>query len=211
MGLGEEVLDRLRSAIHDGKFLPGSHLVEDVLAETLGVSRGPVREALKELEREGLVVTQRNRGTFVARLTRQDMQEIYSIRIALERIAVTQAMRLGTVQHHDEMQRIIDQVAAADSTTLTATRATQFDAAFHDVIYRASGNKRLYQYWELLRSPTQMFLLSRNLSYPNFSEIFVPEHQRILDTLKMGDPARALEVIEQHMRAAYDEVLATFE
>src|SRR5687768_6485626 len=76
--LGDVVLGRLRAAIYAGQFVPGERLVEQTIAASLNVSRGPVREALSQLEQEGLVTSQPNRGTFVTIITREDIEEIYS-------------------------------------------------------------------------------------------------------------------------------------
>lgn len=91
--LGDEVVTQLRAAIHRGDLAPGEHLSEEALARILKVSRGPIRDALKQLEREGLVVPQPNGRKFVARMTRQDVEEIYSLRLILECLAVQSACR----------------------------------------------------------------------------------------------------------------------
>src|SRR5512147_2302861 len=87
-GLFQEVADRLREAILQGRFRPGERLREAELATMLEVSRGPVREALTRLEHEGLVTTRRNRGATVSRLSKEDEEEVRSLRLTLERLAV---------------------------------------------------------------------------------------------------------------------------
>src|SRR3954451_14400347 len=94
--LADDVVDRLRDAIFHGSFKPGEALREEQLAAMLDVSRGPVREALVQLEREGLVLVRRHRGATVARLSRGDLEEVYSLRLALERLAIQRAARLAT-------------------------------------------------------------------------------------------------------------------
>src|SRR6476469_10949085 len=94
--LADDVVDRLRDAIFHGSFKPGEALREEQLAAMLDVSRGPVREALVQLEREGLVIVRRHRGATVARLSRRDLEEVYSLRLALERLAVQRAVRHAT-------------------------------------------------------------------------------------------------------------------
>src|SRR5258708_7155625 len=90
--LAEAVTEQLRNAIIQGHFAPGQLLSEDQLARPLGVSRGPIRDALIQLEREGLVSSQSNRRTVVASLSRRDLDEVYSLRLALERLAVQYAV-----------------------------------------------------------------------------------------------------------------------
>lgn len=210
-GLADEIVARLRDAIHAREFAPGERLVEDAIARSMGVSRGPVREALKQIEREGLVVTYRNRGTFVARLTREDIDEAYSLRQALERLAVCEACRSATPADLAEMQAILDRVAAQDDEATHSPRAaSEIDIEFHDILYRASRHKRLIRFWELLRPQIQVFLLSRNQSYANFADIFVPRHQPIVDSIRARDETRAMAVIEEHIRSAYVEMTAIY-
>src|SRR5690606_36979494 len=91
-GLSADIADRLRTAILSGHFEPGAQLREAHLAQFLGVSRGPVREALVRLEREGIVVIRRNRGAFVAQLSRKDLDEVYTLRVVIERFALERAI-----------------------------------------------------------------------------------------------------------------------
>src|SRR5204862_6772887 len=94
--LAASIRSRLRQAILQGDYAPGAHLREVEIAARHQVSRGPVREALLQLEQEGLVLLRRNRGAIVARLSRTDLEEVYSLRLALERLAVVSAVRHGT-------------------------------------------------------------------------------------------------------------------
>jgi len=110
--LGTIVTDRLRDHVIHGRFPPGTVLGEVNLAARFGVSRGPIREALDRLEREGLVITQPNRRTFVARLSRADFEEVYSLRTALELLAVREAVRHAGPDDLAELQAIVDTMAA---------------------------------------------------------------------------------------------------
>src|SRR6202048_2636796 len=94
--LAHSIRSRLREAILKGDFAPGEHVREVEIAARYEVSRGPVREALAQLEQEGLVLLRRNRGAVVARLSRADLEEVYSLRLALERLAVARAAQYGT-------------------------------------------------------------------------------------------------------------------
>src|SRR5258706_8546887 len=102
--LADKVVDQIREAIFRGQFAAGEQLRETMLADFFHVSRGPIREALTKLEREGLVMMRPNRTAIVARLTRQDFEEVYSLRLALERLAMRDAIRAATPADLDEMQ-----------------------------------------------------------------------------------------------------------
>jgi len=111
--LSDEVAERLRRAILNGQFAPDEPLRESQLAESMGVSRGPVREALGQLEREGLVINRSNGRSFVARLSQDDLEEVYSLRRVLEQLAVEYACRKATAADVAAMQAIVDEMDRA--------------------------------------------------------------------------------------------------
>src|SRR6476619_1157600 len=105
--LADDVTERLRDAIINRSFKPGQVLREELLSTMLDISRGPVREALIRLEREGLVQVRRHRGAIVAQLSRTDVEEVYSLRLAIERLAVQHAVRHATEADFAAMKGII--------------------------------------------------------------------------------------------------------
>lgn len=209
--LAQDVVDSLRQAIWSGQLQPGMRLREEELADLLKVSRGPIREALIQLELEGLVVRQPNRGATVARLSREDLEEVYSLRVALERLAIRLVVRDGEAHYLDEMQAVIDKMKAAFDEGVTEQKAAELDVSFHEVIYRAAHHKRLYDLWSILRPQIHIFFLSRNVANPDFREYMVPTHQEILDTIRSGNEEQAVKVIEEHLHGAYERVLASYE
>src|SRR5947209_3109497 len=144
--LAENVADRIREAIYNGQLAPNERLREETLADFLRVSRGPIREALSQLEREGLVIKEPNRGATVARLSREDLREVYSLRLALEQLALQEAIQHAETRHLDEMQQVIDETHAAMVNGTSVQEAARLDVAFHEIIYRASGHKRLHNH-----------------------------------------------------------------
>lgn len=205
-GLAADIALRLRTAILYGYFGPGERLREEALAKSMSVSRGPIREAFGQLEREGLVVIQRNRGTFVARLTREDAEEIYSLRRVLERLAIQRAIARATDAQLDAMQQVIAAMAAATERGITEQEAAELDVAFHEILYQASDHKRLYDCWVNLRRQIHILLLSRNVADADYRVVTVSSHQVILDALRERDEERALALIEDHLRGSYERV-----
>jgi DNA-binding GntR family transcriptional regulator len=208
-GLATDIVSRLRTAIMHGYFGPGERLREDALAKMLGVSRGPVREAFAQLEREGLVVIQRNRGTTVARLTRADVEEIYGLRVVLERLAVQQVIRRGTARQFDEMQQVVDMMTAYIARGITAPEAAELDIQFHELLYQASGHRRLYACWGNLRRQIHILLLSRNVANADYQIITSSAHQVILDALRERDEPQGLLLIDDHLRGSYERVIGS--
>ncbi len=208
--LAEDIVDRLREAIYSGQLAPNQRLREEVLASMLGLSRGPVREALAQLEREGLVIRQPNRGATVARLSLEDLDEVYSLRLALEQLAIRQAIRHAEPHHFQEMQKVIQTMAEYLDRGITTQEAATLDMSFHEIIYNASKHKRLLNFWATLRPQIHIFLLSRNVVNMDFREYILPTHQAIVDVLRQRDEAQALLTIEEHLKGAYERILKSY-
>jgi len=208
-GLAADIALRLRTAIVHGYFGPGERLREEALAKSLGVSRGPVREALSQLEREGLVVIQRNRGTFVARLTREDAEEIYSLRRVLERLAVQRVIQYAAPTHFAAMRQVVETMHAYTERGITEQEAAELDVQFHELLYQASDHTRLYDCWVSLRRQIHILLLSRNVANADFRVITGSAHAVILDALEDRDEARAIGLIEDHLRGSYERVIGS--
>jgi DNA-binding GntR family transcriptional regulator len=212
MSLGEDVADRIRQAILLGELNPGQHLREEELAERLDVSRGPVRDAFVLLEREGLVRSLRHRGVTVVDLTRNDLNEIYTLRSALEPLATTLAIERATPGDLGEIeQALADMVAAiSGNRKVTERDAADLDVSFHDAIYRAAHHERLYAAWSQIRLPTYWFLLSRNVASPDWRQSMVAGHTHILKSIRSGDENTATAAIKEHISFAYERILHSY-
>jgi DNA-binding GntR family transcriptional regulator len=208
--LADEVVERLRRAILSGQLSPDEPLRESVLAGSMKVSRGPIREALSRLEREGLVINRANGRSFVARLSRQDLDEVYSLRQVLERFAVECACRRATPADLAEMQAVVDEMGLRIQEGITEQEAAELDLRFHDVLYRASQHQRLLSYWTTLRPQIHVFLLSRNVANPDFRDSVVRGHQQILEAIRARDLACAQSLIEGHLDFAYTRVIGSY-
>lgn len=208
--LAEDIVNRLREAIYSGQLAPNERLREEVLASMLGLSRGPVREALAQLEREGLVIRQPNRGATVARLAAEDVEEVYSLRLALEQLAVRQVLRRNDPACFDAMQGVVDEMAKCLKRGITTQEAAILDIRFHERIYEGSQHKRLLTVWSTLRPQIHIFLLSRNVVNADFGQYIVPDHQRLLDVMRAGDEAGALAALQDHLKGAYERIMKSY-
>lgn len=208
--LADNIIDHLREAIYLGHLAPNERLREEVLASALGLSRGPVREALAQLEREGLVIREPHRGATVARLSLDDLDEVHSLRLALEQLAVVEAMRKGDNSYLDEMQQVIDEMESRLARGIDTQEAAMLDTRFHELICQASGHKRLMNMWSMLRPQIHIFLLSRNVVNQDFRDYIVPDHQEMLDVMRSGDEERAVEVLRAHLKGAYERILRSY-
>ncbi len=207
--LSEEVLDRLREAIVRGRFKPGSRLGESGLAEAFGVSRGPVREALFQLQQEGLVELQRHKAAKVKEISREDVAELYELRIDLERFAVKRAVRMVTRGELAAMSSVVAAYGRAVEGG-DVQEAVDLDMRFHGLIYEVARHARLYACWaNLLRSQIHAFVLSSSLLDPGYMVPCVPEHAAIRDALAARDKETAVRLVEQHLGDAYERLLET--
>ncbi len=174
--LREVVFNTLRQAILKGELKPGERLMEIALAEKLGVSRTPIREAMRKLELEGLVVMIPRRGAQVANITEKDLNDVLEVRITLENMAIEKACANMT----DKDVRKLE-LAAQDFQKSTAegdlVKMAEADVNFHEAIYRAADNKRLMQ-------------VLNNL---------VKEHEEITDAIRNRDVKKAQELSFEHL------------
>ncbi len=208
--LSDEVVVRLRDAIVNAKIAPGERLREEILASSMGVSRGPVREAIQRLEREGLVIIHPNRGATVARLSREDLDEVYSLRRSLERLAMRESIRKADAEHISQMSALVDEMAANSAVSITPQLAADLDIRFHEALVESTGHKRLIRTWMDLRPQIHLFLLSRTVANPDFREHLVRSHTEILNAIKERDETRGVTIIDDHLKGAYVRVMNSY-
>jgi DNA-binding GntR family transcriptional regulator len=205
--LADDVTNLLRKAIFHGEVRPGEHLREEHFAELFGVSRGPIREALNRLEGEFLVVKQPNRGFFVRALSIQDVEEIYPLRLALERLAVQLAIQNPQAQVFAQMQMVVDQMAQLAQGDFSLGEAAELNMNFHECLCLASGNQRLHAAWTNLRSQIYLYLVARTEVSPSFRARLHTLHQDLLDPIVARDLPRAIQLLETHFQAAYQDII----
>jgi len=209
--LSDDVASRLRAAILSGAFAPGERLREEALARALGVSRGPVREALAELERQGLVVINRNRGAVVAQLSRDDLEELYTLRLAIEELAIRRATEAADPEAIAGMRALIEEMRDAIAHGVTEQEAAEFDLDFHDQIYEAANHRRLKDAWTNMRPQIHVLLLNRNVADIDFREMLVTSHEDLLDSIARADPDHAALMLREHLGGSYERVSRSLE
>jgi GntR family transcriptional regulator of gluconate operon len=207
--LWEGVASALRQAIVSGGIAAGAHLVEGDLAQRFGVSRGPIRDAFRELSREGLVVNLPRRGTVVSSPTIADVWEVYEVREALEIGAARIVIERAT---DEELAALTDRVAAVDESWAApvdfATRSA-VDLAFHRALINLSGNGRLASAYEQMLSQTQLLLQSASLVNPNLKRGIPPSvHQAILKAILNRDKTAADRALRQHYASSAQRLFA---
>ncbi|MEU6586892.1 GntR family transcriptional regulator [Nocardia sp. NPDC046763] len=208
-GLAQEAADLIRSAILAGDLALGAPLREVELAAALGISRGSVREGLAVLEGEGLIRRGWHRGTSVIDIAARDIEEVYTLRAALDRLAALTAHRVATPEQFAALDELVDRMAAGLAAQAPTARLLALDIAFHDRIYAAAGNERLRRAWEAVRSQVHLFQLHRvTTGDDHYRAHVVDEHRELAALLRSGDPDALARCAEEHVDAARRSLLA---
>lgn len=210
--LSDYVADQLRQGIIVGALKPNQRLVEEELAASMQTSRGPVRDALRLLEAEGLVVRQSHRGAFVAELTYEDVLEIYSIRELLESLAIRQTIQNASSEQIDELDKLVHSMNEMANQSYNQFQATDVDMEFHRTLCRISGNKRLLIVWESLSAQIRLVVLTHRLHNPtDLKERSVAWHEAIVDAIRQRDETKALAELHKHMSGSTEWVQRSIE
>lgn len=195
--LRDVVFNTLRQAILKGEFQPGERLMEIQLAQRLGVSRTPIREAIRKLELEGLVVMIPRKGAEVAKITEKNMRDVLEVRLALEKLAVELACQRITEEEIKQLEISSQQFRQSTLSKDLLTMA-QADEHFHDVIYKATKNNRLIQMLNNLREQMYRYRIEY-IKDIETHEGLVEEHEEILQALKQKDLEGASVKIQNHI------------
>lgn len=205
--LSDYVADQLRQAILTGEFKPNQRLVEQEIAESMRTSRGPVRDALKILENEGLLVRQSHRGAFVAQLQPDDFLEIYTLREALETLALRYVIKNATDEQIRLLERLVKTMNDLAQQNYNQVDATDLDMEFHHTLCEISGHKRVLNAWEALSGQIRLVLLKHRYEHPqDLRERSVDWHQKIVAALWERDTDKAIEELQRHMAASSEWV-----
>jgi DNA-binding GntR family transcriptional regulator len=198
LNLRDHIEQQISNAILKGVFRPGERLVESAIAETLGVSRAPVREALAALEREGIVMQIPRRGYFVVDLTDKDIEEIYSLRLMLEVGALRRAVERVTEEDLADLQRLVDELGDAARDQQDPEAIVALDLAFHQHLCHLADHSRLCAAWNSLRLQTQMLIGWTSKTHYRQPDQPRETHQRIVDTLREKDIEQGEAFLTEH-------------
>ncbi len=195
--LRDLVFITLREAILQGKLEPGERLMEIALAEQLGVSRTPIREAIRKLELEGLVTNIPRKGAMVAEITLKDLRDVLEVRRNLENLAVKLACEKATPEDIAELKQLhLNFKDTVDKGHLTAV--TEADVKFHDKIYQITDNKRLIQILNNLREQMYRYRFEYIKDEINRG-VLIDEHAMIIEAIENKDVEKAKKYSELHI------------
>lgn len=208
--LGDQVYARLIEAIATNQLAEGEKIQEEKLVAQLGVSKTPIREALRRLQAEGFLVADAHRTPEVRRLQRADVGELYDLREYLERLAVLRAAErhddealaaLADIQRSTEDRFVLGPIAIEESV--------EYNRQFHGLVLAGAGNARLRSMYELMSVDIRR-LAYRSIRGEGRQRVAVEQHRAILDAIGVGDAAKAEDLMTQHIRRGRADVLAQF-
>lgn len=196
--LRDVVFHTLREAILKGKLKPGERLMEISLAGKLGVSRTPVREAIRMLELEGLVVMVPRKGASVAGITVKSLMDVLEVRKALEELSVTLACQRMAKEDWKRLREAARGFERAVAEKQDVTGLAQADEAFHDVIYYASGNDKLIHLLNQMREQMYRYRVE-HVKGKERHKMIMDEHRELTDCIERRDEAAAKACIDRHI------------
>ena len=203
--LREIVYEQLKRQILTGEITPGTRMMEVELADEMGVSRTPVREAIRKLEKEGLVTIEPRRGAYASDISVKDMVDTMEVREHLESLAASLAAQTMSDEQRAELEHIANEYTKAIHDN-NMEEMIHYDELFHKGIVNASGNKTLIQISE---SVQELALRFRYLYYDDLSRYgsMPMEHKEILEAIENNDPETAKEYAKNHVKKLKDFVI----
>ena len=191
------VFKTLRQAILKGELEPGERLMEIQLAERLGVSRTPIREAIRKLELEGLVLMIPRRGAEVAKISEKNLRDVLEVRRSLEELAIDLACQRIQEEELETLREAQKEFAAAVAAG-DAMEIAQTDEKFHEIIYSGTGNQKLMQILSNLREQMYRYRLEY-IKDANKRQILLVEHEQILKALSLRHVQEARLAVREHI------------
>ena len=198
--VASQVYDHLRQGILDGSLPPGTHLATPKIAEEMGISRSPVREAFRLLEGAGLIEIRTSQGAFVVGPTATEVEEIYTARLVLEGYAAQLAAQRASAADVERLRQTLDAaIAAARREDYGATLDADF--CFHRLIWEIAGHRIIYDILTRLEAQIRMFMA---VQAPLFAHLYdsVSSHAEVIEMIAQGDPESAKASIQRHIDEA---------
>lgn len=205
--LKENVTEILRQSIVDGTLPPGTEFNQAQIAERLGISRGPIRETLGQLEQEGLIETTPFKRVMVTQLSRRYVQELYSVRAQLETMALERFMERMTTADLETLHAIVVDMEKAAKSKKT-TRLLELDLAFHEHLMRVADHHLAYRLWKVLKVGVRRCLYVRHKIYTFLDEV-VGSHPALVTAIETHDKPRAVQLLYDHIIESSAHILST--
>lgn len=205
--LADRVVLQIRDAIKQGKLKPGERIIEATVAQEISISRVTVREALRHLEKEGLISTTPYKGAVVTALTDKALEEIFELRMVLEELAIRTVIRKLTAKKISTLDSMVEKMKTVAEEG-KAEAVIDADLSFHRTICELSENQRLLKAWLDLSNQLRAFIAAEGRLYPNAPpEETLPSHFPVVDAIKARDADRASDIMKDLITFGYQNAL----
>ncbi len=195
-----QVVEFIKRCILDGELAPGEQVKEVMLAERLGISRAPIREALQILAQDGLITSEPQKGKHIRKMTCQEIENDYEIGGILEGAGVASALPFMTREDLDRVSSLVDKMGRMAPQTCGLYEMAEIDDAFHDALLKHCANRRLVVMARAACSNISKFLFANHWNTLFTPQEFVQRHQDILDAVLTKDPAAVEHALRMHYR-----------
>ncbi|WP_127585448.1 GntR family transcriptional regulator [Paenibacillus koleovorans] len=197
--LRHKITEDIRRAILQGSLKPGSRLREVELSKQMGVSRGPIREAIRMLEQEGLLYSHPYKETVVAEISGEEVTEVLiPIRLTIERFTIRKALPLLNEEHHERLRAIIADMREG-ARLHDYVRLADSDLAFHEYLVRLAGMDNMTGIWSSIYNRIRLFFISQARAYEDLEDL-CREHESLLQAIVEGDADQVAEALTAHIR-----------
>jgi len=200
VSLSRLVAERIREGILKGTIRPGQSLTEEDLARMLGVSRSPVRQALMQLEFEGLIRRDQNQAATVVTMSAADVEEVCSFRLALETLAIRYAVDRARPEDLENLDRIARQHSQSARSGESLARLVELDLAFHEQLVNLSGHTRVLAAWQSIKYQISFLMFTCDIvGHDEFPSLMETWHSEIVEGIRRKDPAWCTRHLRMHL------------
>ena len=209
--LALEVAKKLRREILTGNIKPGERVLEQEISEVMKTSRGPVRDALIRLEHEGLVVREPNRSAVVATLTVDDVEEVCSLRLSLEMLALRYSFDRAQEEDFQRLHMVVGLLSECLRENFSLERAVDLDLQFHEEFVKSARHNRVLSMWQSIRPQMWFLIFSRNaFALENFRE-GAQSHADLVQSIMRQDYESGKANLTRHLQIDYATLIAIYE
>ena len=204
--ISQQVYEELRDRITQGRLQPGDRLNEARLAQDMGISRAPVREAVQRLRQEGLVTIKPRHGPVVAQITAADATHLYQIRCALEELAVVLLLKHDSAQGLRDLEAVVSAMNQA-SLANDLAQVVEQDVRFHEALCELSGNPLLIRIYQTISAQFRIAVMQDNARATRLPEI-AAAHGQLLAAIRAGDASTAVAKVHEHILSTLPSLVA---
>jgi len=208
--LALEVAKKLRREILTGNIRPGERILEQEISAIMKTSRGPVRDALIRLEHEGLVIREPNRSAVVASMTVDDVEEVCSLRVSLEMLALRYAMERTQEEDFARLHRVGQLLRDCLNNDYSLQKAVDCDLQFHEEFVKSARHNRVLTMWQSIKPQIWFLIFSRNaFALENFEEA-VRSHAELVEQIRRRDNEGGRANLQRHLDVAYATLISLY-